>query len=128
LKNNPLDKIEKLSALMDKGIITKEEFDSKKQILLDSLSSCNKITNNEIDNGTYWLPVPSMILGIFVMLACFDESNWDNDTIVGAYLFIILSLILGIISVSIQKEGKGMAIAGITLSILSALIVIGSTQ
>jgi hypothetical protein len=34
-------------------------------------------------------------------------------------------LTLGIISVSIQKEGKGMAIAGITLSVLSAFIIIG---
>ena len=109
-------------------MITEEEFNSKKQILLDSLGSCNETTNKENDEGTYWLSIPSMILGIFVMLACFDEANWDNDTIVGAFLFIILSLTLGIISISIQKKGKGMAIAGIILSLLSALMVIGSAQ
>jgi len=106
-----------LADLKEKGIITEEEFNSKKQILLNSLSSCNKATNKESEDGTYWLPIPSMILGIFVMLACFDESNWDKDTIVGASLFVILSLTLGIISISIQKKGKGMAIAGITLSV-----------
>ena len=128
MNNDALDKIEKLSTLKEKGILTEEEFNSKKQILLNSLSSCNKSTNKESEDGTYWLPIPSMILGIFVMLACFDEGNWDKDTIIGASFFIILSLILGIISISIQKKGKGMAIAGITLSILSALIVIGSVQ
>lgn len=128
MNNDPLNKIEKLSTLKEKGMITEEEFNSKKQILLDSLGSCNETTNKENDEGTYWLSIPSMILGIFVMLACFDEANWDNDTIVGAFLFIILSLTLGIISISIQKKGKGMAIAGIILSLLSALMVIGSAQ
>ena len=128
MNNDALDKIEKLSTLKDKGILTEEEFNSKKQILLNSLSSCNEATNKESEDGTYWLPIPSMILGIFVMLACFDESNWDKDALIGASFLIIVSLILGIISISIQKKGKCMAIAGITLSILSALIIIGSVQ
>ena len=128
MNDNLLDKIEQLSTLKERGIITEEEFNAKKQILLDALSSCNKIHSQKDEDGTYWLPVPSMILGIFVMLACFDEGNWDKDALIGASFFIIVSLILGIISISIQKKGKGMAIAGITLSILSALIVIGSIQ
>ena len=128
MDNDALDKIEKLSILKEKGILTEEEFNSKKQILLDSINSCNKAANKESEDGTYWLPIPSMILGIFVMLACFDESNWDKDALIGASFLIILSLILGIISITIQNKGKGMAIAGITLSILSALIVIGSMQ
>ena len=126
MNNDVIDKIEKLSDLKDKGILTEEEFNSKKQILLNSLTSCSKITNKENENGTYWLPIPSMILGIFVMLGCFGEGNWDNDAIAGASFLIILSLTLGSISISIQQKGKGMAIAGITLSILSALIIIGS--
>ena len=128
MNNDPLNKLEKLSALKEKGIITEEEFNSKKQILLDSLNSCNSIPTKEDGDGTYWLSIPSMILGIFVMLACFDEGTWDKDALVGASFLIILSLTLGIISISIQQKGKGMAIAGITLSLLSALIVIGSTQ
>lgn len=128
MDNNSLDKLEKLSALKEKGIITEEEFNSKKRILLDTLNSCNNIPTQEDRDGTYWLSIPSMILGIFVMLACFDEGNWDKDALVGASLFIILSLTLGITSISTQQKGKGMAIAGITLSLLSALIVIGSTQ
>ena len=31
-------------------------------------------------SGTLWLPVPSLILGVIVVLALFDESSWDKDT------------------------------------------------
>ena len=128
MNNDVLEKIEKLSILKDKGILTEEEFNSKKQILLNSLTSHNKAIGKENVDGTYWLPIPSMILGIFVMLACFAEGNWDHNAIVGEYFLIILSLTLGIISISIQQKGKGMAITGITLSVLSALVAIGSIQ
>ena len=106
MNNDPLNKLEKLSALKEKGIITEEEFNSKKQILLDSLNSCNSIPTKEDGDGTYWLSIPSMILGIFVMLACFDEGTWDKDALVGASFLIILSLTLGIISISIQQKAK----------------------
>ena len=118
MNNDALDKIEKLSTLKEKGILTEEEFNSQKQILLNSLSSCNK----ESEDGTYWLSIPSMILGIIVMLACFDESNLDKDTIVGASFFIIVSLILGIISISIQKKGKGYTTPEKPNNILKILI------
>jgi len=123
--NNSIKELEKLADLKEKGIITEEEFNSKKEILLNSLTSCNKAIEKENEDKTYWLPVSSMILGIFAMLACFDKGNWSHDTFIGASFFIILSLTLGIISISVQQKGKGMAIAGITLSILSALIVTG---
>ena len=119
-----LDKIEKLSKLKDKNIITEEEFKAKKQILLDSIQSSNEIKSQNKWEGTYWLPVPSMILGIFTLFACFDENIWDKDALLGASFFIIISLTLGIISVSIQNKGKAMAIAGITLSILAGLTVL----
>jgi len=123
--DNSIKELEKLADLKEKGIITEEEFNSKKEILLNSLTFCNKAIEKENKDETYWLPVLSMILGIFAMLACFDKGNWSHNIIVGVSFFIILSLTLGIISISIQQKGKGMAIAGITLSILSALIVTG---
>ena len=50
MSNDALDKIEKLSTLKEKGILTEEEFNSKKQILLNS---CSKSTNKENEDGTY---------------------------------------------------------------------------
>jgi len=125
MNNDLLNKLEKLADLKEKGIITEEEFNSNKRILLDSLNSCNNIPAKEDRDGTYWLPIPSMILGIFVMLACFDGGKWDKNTFVGAFFFIILSFTLGIVSIYTQKKGRGMAITGITLSVIAGLIIIG---
>lgn len=121
-----LDKLEKLSVLKERGVLTDEEFNSKKRILLESLDSCSRLTNQKNENGTYWLPVPSMILGILVILECFDGGGrWNVFAIIEESILIIISLTLGIMSISIQEKGKGMAIAGITLSLLSSFIIIG---
>lgn len=64
--------------------------------------------------------------GIIGLLATFDDSEWTIDEEIGLYFFIFMSLLLGIISVSIQKEGKGMAISGIVLSTLAALVILGN--
>lgn len=117
----PLIKIEKLFELKEKGIISQKEFDEKKNILLNQLNKCEKI----VEEGSYWLPIPSFILSIIVFLCTFDETNWDEDTTIGFFVMLIPALILGIISVSVQKEGKGLAIAGITLSSIAFLIFLG---
>ncbi|MDD3325158.1 MAG: hypothetical protein PHN38_08595 [Sulfurospirillaceae bacterium] len=106
--------------------MSEAEFNEKKTALLNALSSSIKNPDAKKFESGYWFSIPSMIFGIIVMLACFDESNWTRDTTVGAFIFITLGLILGVIGVSTQEKGKGMAIAGIVLCSLSALIVIGS--
>jgi len=75
--------------------------------------------------GTLWLPLPSMIIGILCFLALLDDSEWDTDTFVGLFIMAITSFILGVISVNTQKTGKGIAITGIVLSSLSLLAGIG---
>ena len=76
-------------------------------------------------DGTLWLPLPSMIIGIICFLALLDDSEWDTDTFVGLFIMAIISFILGIISVNTQKTGKGMAITGIVLSSIALLAGIG---
>jgi hypothetical protein len=121
-----LEKIEKLSELKDKSIITEKEFEDKKKFLLEKLTKSEKILRNEKIEGSLWLPIPSFIFGIIGLLATFDDSEWTIDEEIGIYFFIFMSLLLGIISVSIQKEGKGMAIAGIILSALAVLVILGN--
>ena len=81
--------------------------------------------NHENKDGTLWLPLPSMIIGILCVLALFDESEWDSDTLVGLFIMGITSLVLGIVSLNTQKAGKGMAIAGIVLSSIFLLTGVG---
>jgi hypothetical protein len=66
-----------------------------------------------------------MVFGILVTLMCFDTSRWTSDEINGGALFAIAGLTLGIISVSRQPKGRGMAVAGIVLSSIGLLAVIG---
>ncbi len=122
--------LEKLADLKLKGILTDDEFQRKKAELLATRqenfpSSIPSSTSPTKDEGTYWLPIPSLVLGILCILALFDDSGWDKDTIAGMALFAVTSLVLGIVSVSKQERGKGMAIAGIVLSSVSLLALIG---
>jgi hypothetical protein len=66
-----------------------------------------------------------MVLGIFSVLMLFDDSYWDMDTILGLLIFAGAGLTLGIIGLSIQKKGKGMAIAGVVLSSIGVLAGLG---
>lgn len=122
--------LEKLADLKLKGILTDDEFQRKKAELLATRqenlpSSIPSSTSPTKDEGTYWWPIPSLVLGILCILALFDDSGWDKDTIAGMALFAVTSLVLGIVSVSKQERGKGMAIAGIVLSSVSLLALIG---
>jgi hypothetical protein len=131
VSNDILRQIEKLAELKEKEILTEAEFQQKKTALLNEMNSFvseNSNSGGKLENeGSYWLPVPSMILGIIAILACFDDSAWDSDTITGLAVFAIAGLVLGIVSVSNQEKGKGMAITGITLSSIAILVLIGLT-
>lgn len=76
-------------------------------------------------SGTYGWPIPSLVIGIFAALSLFDDSKWDSDTIDGAATICITGLTLGIVSLCRQRKGKGMAVAGIVLSSIGLLAVIG---
>lgn len=75
--------------------------------------------------GTLWLPLPSMIIGIIATLALFDDSEWDIDVLIGLFVMGITGLVLGIVSLNTQKAGKGMAIAGVVLSSIVLLAGVG---
>jgi len=131
MSNEILNQIEKLAGLKEKEILTEEEFQQKKAALLKEMNSLVLDSSNSDDKseneGSYWLPIPSMILGIISILACFDDSEWDSDTIAGLAMFAIVGLVLGIVSISNQKKGKGMAITGIILSTMAILVFIDLT-
>lgn len=85
-----------------------------------------RIQNTEkgIRIGTYWIPVPSFILGLLALLASLDDPGWDYDTFVGFATFIFASLIFGFVGMSIQETGKVLSILGIVFSVLSLFLVV----
>jgi hypothetical protein len=74
---------------------------------------------------TYWLPIPSLVLGILCTLIFMDGSSSDAATLLGGLLFGALALGLGVVSVARQQLGRGMAITGIVLGSIVLLAFIG---
>jgi len=86
---------------------------------------CSSDLSKSPNGGQIGFAIASMILGIIVILASFDDSEWDQSTIDGLFLFSGLGLIFGIISIAQKYEGKGMAIAGTVMSSIGILMYIG---
>lgn len=122
-----LEQLEKLAELKDKGVLSESEFHLKKSELLarGTLQAKPASPATTPGEGSYWLPIPSLVLGILCMLALFDESGWDQDTVAGLVLFAMTGLVLGVISVCRQTLGRGMAIAGIVMASIGLLAALG---
>ena len=43
--------------------------------------------------GSTWVGVASLIVGIVCVLAMFDDSSWDCDTVAGLAMFSIIGLV-----------------------------------
>lgn len=71
--------------------------------------------------GTLWLPVPSFIFGLIVILALFDDSIWDSDAYSGAFVLIFFGIVLGVFGVATQKKGRPLSIAGIVLGVIGII-------
>src|SRR5574343_56632 len=62
--------------------------------------------------GSPWPAILSLVLGAICLLALFDESAWDRDTLIGYFSLAIPGLVLGIAAVSKRSSAHGVAIAG----------------
>ncbi|MBF5007231.1 DUF4190 domain-containing protein [Diaphorobacter caeni] len=83
-------------------------------------------STTEDQGGSLWLPIPSLVCGLVVVVALFDPDDWDMDQVIGAIGFAVAAIVLGGISLAKQKRGSGMAIAGLILGILGLLGALGS--
>lgn len=95
-----------------------------------SCPQCGAVTAHSTlahaQGGSLWLPVPSLVCGVIVALALFDPSDWDQDQVIGCALIAVVAIVLGGISLTKQKKGAGMAIAGLILGVVGLLGAIGS--
>jgi hypothetical protein len=72
-----------------------------------------------------WLAGFSLALGLICILALFDPSDWDSDTLIGYFSLAIAGLATGIGSTAAGHSGRSMAIVGIVLSSVALLAGIG---
>ncbi|MFW9081575.1 DUF4190 domain-containing protein [Pseudomonas sp. P2757] len=75
--------------------------------------------------GSPWLAIVSLVLGILCVLSLFDDSEWDSDTLAGLSVFAVAGLVCGILSINKRLPGHNLAIAGVVLSGIAALVFIG---
>lgn len=77
-------------------------------------------------SGAHWIPVTSLVLGILCIISLFNKSDFHKNAAIGLVTISIIGIVFGVISLSKQKAGKGMAIAGIALSSLSLLVTLST--
>lgn len=77
-------------------------------------------------NQAVWMAVTSLVLGIFGLLIAVSEGIWTPADVVLELIFDLSGLAFGVISLSKQMAGKGIAITGVVLNALSLLILVGS--
>lgn len=78
--------------------------------------------------GSKWMAITSLVLGIFAILATLAAfaDGADSEQILGITIFGIVSLVFAIISLVQKRWGKGLSIAGIVMSAISLLALLGS--
>ena len=75
--------------------------------------------------GSLIAPIASLVLGIISVLALFDDSEWDKETILGLGLFSIVGFVLGAIGLGKGNAGKGMSVTGVVLSSIAFVVFLG---
>jgi len=75
--------------------------------------------------GTFWLPIPSLVIGLLTAVTLFGDSGTDSDTAFGTVYLALVGLALGIITLFMQRKGRRMAITGIILNVVAILGWIG---
>lgn len=75
--------------------------------------------------GTLWPSIVSLVLGVLVLLSLLDDSEWDADVILGLVMFSIGGIVTGAVAINKRFEGRGMAIAGVVMSSIGLLCLIG---
>ena len=92
--------------------------------------NCGAIQNtaeesvDKLPGGNVRMSSISLALGIFCTLTLFAESPWDKDTISALVFFAATGLIFGGVSLSTRAKGKGIAIFGVLLCVISLLAAI----
>lgn len=72
------------------------------------------------------MSITSLITGILAVVSMFDDSGWDKDELLGVVLFFIIPAItFGVLALTMKKDGKGMAIAGLVLAGISSVYGLG---
>jgi hypothetical protein len=77
------------------------------------------------DDTSKWLGIGSLILGIVSVLALFDDSEWDEETILGLGIFAVGGLVCGILSINKRAAGTPMPAPAIAGTVMCGIAMLG---
>lgn len=74
---------------------------------------------------TPWFQIITMITGVVLIVLILITDPWDKDAILGGFSLCSIQISMGIGAINVSCYGRGMAISGLVLGILSFLITCG---
>jgi hypothetical protein len=87
-------------------------------------NQCSKCGTATAKGESSWMFITSLVMGI-LLLAILDGSHWDIDEVVECAVMAGASMTFGIVSLSMEKPGKGIAIASVVMNVLALLTLLG---
>ncbi len=117
MNNDILNKIEKLANLKDKGILSQEEFESKKKILLNAFENDTKVStvHTEDNTASIWMAIFGSMFGFLVFIIPFEDGKWDKDTVIGFIFFAFIAIALAVASLKMSNKGASQIFSIITI-------------
>lgn len=85
-----------------------------------------KDTSQDGNDGPLWRPIATLIVGILTISPFANQGHLDHDTVVGIAAFGFGGLVLGGWTLSQQKRGRWLAIAGVAMAGLALLALLGN--
>lgn len=78
-----------------------------------------------VAKGSSWMAITAFVMAILCFLNWFNLPDWDSDMEVGLWMFTIVSVVLGSISLKQQRKQKVLSIISVVVAGLTMLILIG---
>lgn len=78
-----------------------------------------------IAKGSSWMAITAFVMAVLCFLNWFNLPDWNSDMEAGLWLFTIVSVVLGSISLQQQRRHKVLSIISVVVAGLTMLILIG---
>ena len=78
-----------------------------------------------IAKNSSWMAITAFIMAVLCFLNWLNLPDWNADMEVGLWMFTIVSVVLGSISLQQKRKHKALSIISVTLAALTMLILIG---
>lgn len=87
---------------------------------------CGALQADQEKRESIWMAVVALVLGTLAFLSGFAPGPMDRDTLIGGFLFVVISIALATIQLAQKRSGRGISIAAIVFSGLGLLILAGN--